>query len=262
VKQICEQCFTNFYGQTLNAITKKDVEDWLTTRLARTWVEAKGRKANVVSTETAAKELRTLKAVFNQAVEWEETDFLSPASKVKAPRNLNSKPVHWYSATELKLLFKDSRYAPIWRLMANTGIRRAEALQLEWRHVLWDKGVINVESTEQDRTKSGKWREIPLTAGAITALKELKLRTGTLTHVIPQMAGPSLSRCFRLDAAAHKLGGSLHSLRHSYAAHLVLDNVPLRKVQTLMGHASFTTTERYGHIGVDHLADKVKGVSH
>lgn len=61
-----------------------------------------------------------------------------------------------------------------------------------------------------------------------------------------------------LAPAIEKAGvrpGSPHALRHSYASWLVLDGVPLRVVQVLLGHASIRTTERYSHLAPSELND-------
>lgn len=52
--------------------------------------------------------------------------------------------------------------------------------------------------------------------------------------------------------------GSLHCLRHTFRSHLVIAGAPLRTVQKLAGHASFTTTEKYAHLSNDHLSDAIK----
>lgn len=256
VKQIAEQCFADFAHRALSQISQADVERWKASRMARVGWNRK-REVTVVSSETAAKELRTLKAVFNKAVEWGEIE-RSPAEQVKPPKNRRDAPIHWYAKAELAKLYRLTQYAPIWRLTANTGLRRAEAQQLRWRDVDTKRGHMNVLSSESERTKSGKWRQIPLSDSALKALAALKRRTGKLTYVVPVMAGPSLSRAFAADARARGLAGSLHSLRHSYAAHLVMAGVPLRTLQVLMGHASFVTTEKYAHIGKDHLREQAK----
>lgn len=261
VKQICEQCLMDFYGKSLSQIEQSDVERWLAQRETRVGRDRHQRRA-VVSAETASKELRTLKAVLNKAVQWRRGISESPAKDVKPPKNKRSRPIHWYSREELGKLYSDEiEFAPIWRLMANTGMRRAEAQQLRWEDVNFERGHINVLSTEDERTKSGKWREIPLSEAARMALLLLKTYTGEDEYVLPRMTGPSLSRHFLRDVKRLGLKGSLHSLRHSYGAHLVMAGVPLRTLQTLMGHASFTTTERYAHIAKDHLRDQAMKVS-
>ncbi|MEQ1724112.1 MAG: tyrosine-type recombinase/integrase, partial [Pseudobdellovibrio sp.] len=45
-----------------------------------------------------------------------------------------------------------------------------------------------------------------------------------------------------------------HSLRHSYATHLLTSGTNLRTLQTLLGHESLQATEKYTHLSVDHLA--------
>jgi integrase len=47
------------------------------------------------------------------------------------------------------------------------------------------------------------------------------------------------------DAKRAGIGGSLHRLRHTFCAHMVMTGVPLRRVQILAGHADYATTEKY-----------------
>lgn len=259
VKQICEQFLGEFMGRALVQISTQDIERWKASRQTRIGRNRYNEEA-VMSSETAAKELRTLKAVLNKAVEWGEIE-RSPAKGVKSPKNLNNAPVHWYTRPELAKLYRGTPYGAIWKLVANAGLRRAEALQLKWPDVNLKEGYLNVLSTEDERTKSGKWRQVPLSDAGRSAVASLKRRTGKGDYVVPHMTGPSLSRAFRTDAKARGLAGSLHSLRHSYGAHLVMAGVHLRTLQVLMGHASFVTTERYAHLGKDHLRDQAKLVN-
>lgn len=261
VKQICEQCFTEFLPRPISEIQQVDIEKWLARRETRE-VRDRHKKRAIAASETAVKELRTLKAVLNKAVEWERGIAKSAAKDVKPPKNKRSAPIHWYSRVELQMLYGDQvEFAPVWRLMANTGMRRTEAQQLRWEDVKLELGHIHVLSSEDERTKSGKWREIPISEAARFSLLLLKTYTGELAYVVPRMTGPSLSRRFLRDAGRLMLKGSLHSLRHSYGAHLVMEGVPLRTVQELMGHASITTTEKYAHLAKSHLKEQARKLS-
>lgn len=247
VRQIADQHFGAFRSKGLSQITSVDVEQW------------KADRMQVVSRESVAKELRTLHAVFEKAIEWKEIGE-NPAQYVEPPKNLNSQPIHWYSKPELAKLYK-RKHGGTWRLMANTGMRRKEAMQLRWDHVDFRSRHIRVLSTEGERTKSGKWRTIPLSDAALAVLKGKFRRRGPSAYVLPRITRASLSRAFLKDAARLGLAGSLHSLRHTYAAHLVMAGVPLRTVQVLMGHASFKTTERYAHLAPDYLKDQALRIS-
>jgi len=77
---------------------------------------------------------------------------------------------------------------------------------------------------------------------------------------LPRMAPGSLSRAFDRALERAGLDGSLHCLRHTFCAHLVMAGVPLRTVQLLAGHAHFSTTEKYAHLAPGHLQDAVRGL--
>lgn len=200
----------------------------------------KSERRFLAKASTVGKELRVFQAVMNRACKLGLIE-RNPVAIVKAPRILDSKPHRFYEADELATIYP-SPYGEVWRLMANTGVRRTEALLL--RRAWIGAESMKILSTEEDRTKSGKWREIPLSDGARIALERLE---GT-DYVLPRIQPESLSRAFLRDAGRVGLDGSLHTLRHTYVSHLVRAGVPLRTVQMYAGHSSYTTTEKYAYL--------------
>ncbi len=233
---LTHQLLPAFGHLALDQIRAPVVEPWKAARLQQ-------RKP-----ATVTKELRALRAVLARAVAWEWID-RSPLTSVRDPRDLTSRPPRWYSVGELQAIYAaDATHRAIWQLLANTGLRRGEAQHLREEHILPDR--LRVLSDPQARTKSGRWREVPLSPGARAALETLTPVDG---YLVPPMRAQSLSRCFWRAAHRAGLDGNLHSLRHTFCAHLVMGGVPLRTVQVLAGHASYATTERYAHLAPDHL---------
>lgn len=259
VAQIAEQHFEDFRGKSLAEIQNTDVERWKAQR-AQAMRPGKGKVPQLMTASSIEKELRTLSAVFAKAIEWGKLDGRNPCAGVDPPQNLESAPIHWYTRAQLAKLYR-GWHGQTWKLMANTGLRRSEARQLRPEDIDFRRGVIRVVSTAGARTKSGKWREVPLNDSARVAARALIRANGESGYVVPRITRDSLSRSFSLELKRLGLEGSLHGLRHSYGAHLVMAGVPLRTLQVLMGHASFTTTEKYAHVGRDHLRAKARRVN-
>lgn len=231
----------------------------------------KARRLPRAAAGTVLKEWRTLQAVLNRAV---ELDLIprNPIARVRAPRDLTARPPRWYSRDELALIYRVELEIPrfttpedadlhrayrwSWQLLANTGLRRGEGLQLDWRDVGADE--IGIRSEPGARTKSGRWRSIPLTRGAREALDAVR-PAGSRPRgpVLPAVNPVSLSRAFSRTLCRAELDGHIHCLRHTYCSHLVQAGVPLRTVQVLAGHASSRTTERYAHLAPSLLRDQI-----
>lgn len=267
IEQIIADRFIQFKDVPLDAITAYDIEMWQTQRSKDTvnyvrghiWVpNSRGRhklepvyQKRPISRGTLLKELRALSALFNRAVIWGLVQ-QNPVKLVEKPKDRKEKPVVWYTKEELQRLYEASGHkADWWRLMANTGLRAAEARHLKWTDIR-DKRL-HVLSREGARTKSGHWRQIPLSKGAEAALKALRKANANSEYVLPPMHSKSLSRACKADLKRAGLGGSLHCLRHTFGSTLASAGVPLREIQALMGHASMKTTEIYAHLAPENL---------
>lgn len=221
-----------FGHRPIDSIRPAEIEGWKATRL------------RTCAPETVGKELRRFKAALAKGVRLGEID-ANPFQNVSAPRGARSVAVRFYTAAEVGKLAETQRGA-LWRFMACTGLRRGEACRaVQSRDVVAD-GAVTVIRVESDpdgsgRNKSGRWREIPLNAAAEAALMKLPDR-------IADCHPDTLGDWFRMDARTAKVGGTLHRLRHTFCAHLVMAGVPLRQVQLLAGHADYKTTEMYAHL--------------
>lgn len=107
----------------------------------------KQRRLQEAAPGTVVKEMRTLQACLNHAVAWDVIPH-NPIRYVKAPRDLASRPPRWYSKDELARIYSVELEIPkcttkddaelhrklrwSWQLLTNTGMRRGEALHLQW----------------------------------------------------------------------------------------------------------------------------------
>ncbi len=221
----------------MDYIKAKPVEDY-----------KQNRREYGAKSATVTKELRTLKAMLNRALDWEVIQVM-PLRRVSEPRNLDSKPPKFYTVRQLEEMYEaDPAYRYVWQLFANTGLRRGEGQQLRTTEV--HRNFIRVVSSDRARTKSAQWRDIPITNNARKALLKIDGENG---YVLPRMRKESLSRAAARASGRIGEDGGLHTFRHTYCSHLVMAGVPLRTVQTLAGHAHFSTTEKYAHLAPGHL---------
>lgn len=232
IRQIIDQHLVpDFRIDPINQISPAKVEHY------------KARRMKDVAPATVAKEIRTLKAMLNWAVKSDQIE-ANPVRNVMAPQIVESRPPHWYTMEQLAELYK-GRHGSLWQFVANTGLRRGELKAFA------DKGDhIVIASSQEARTKSGKWREVPLNRNGRAALDALGGR-------IP-LLGSSVNRAFQQDLP-DGYGGSPHSLRHSFGTHHAIKGTPIRVLQKLMGHARIQTTEIYMHVAERHLQDAMEG---
>lgn len=239
------------------------VLDQIAPRMVEEMKRERRRKAKA---HTVTKELRVLKAVLNRAVA-ERIIRENPIASVASPKILDAKPHFFYEADQLQEVYAacaeivnngkgpqpNPLHSAVYRLYANTGMRRGEGMYLKRQWVGYEG--IKLVSTGEERTKAGTWREVPKTEGAAEALERLKSARVEGGYVLPRMTLPSLSRGFIRDARRAGLPGSIHSLRHTYISHLMRDtDTRIRTIQLFAGHASITTTEKYAYLR-DKLGD-------
>lgn len=140
------------------------------------------------------------------------------------------------------------------------GLRRSELLQLKVSDIDSQRMVLRIE-----RGKGGHDREVPLSPTLLTALREYWRWMRPQTYLFPgtrhgwradkPLTGRVIWEAVRLAARAAGIDKHVtpHTLRHSYATHLLEAGADLRTIQVLLGHADLSHTTVYLHLSRRHL---------
>ncbi len=222
----------------------------------------KGARAHTINFE-----IGTLRTIFNMAIKW---DYLkaNPTKDVVRLKVNDSKAPRFLTVKECQLLLESSpdELRNIFYVFLNTGMRKAELENLEWADIDFRRRKIKIRRKEFWNPKTGE-REIPMNQGTWDLLKKLKAESDKglqSNFVFPAKDGGKIKEKLRrqliriAEKAKIKDLTKIHSLRHTYASHLVMKGVDLPTVQRLMGHSDIQTTMIYSHLAPDHLADAVE----
>lgn len=148
-------------------------------------------------------------------------------------------------------------------LMYSAGTRAAETVGLDRSHIDLDRGVGRVLG------KGRKERLVALGGPACRAVADYLADPGRPRPTdaaggalfLNQRGGRLTTRSLETIVGKHALAAGLarkttpHTLRHSFATHLLDGGADLRSVQELLGHAHLTTTQIYTHVSIARLAE-------
>jgi len=190
---------------------------------------------------------------------------ISPAEDIATPQKGLYLP-KFLNQTEVEMLLSQPdvstetglRDRAILELMYSSGLRVSEAVNLQIREVDLDLGILTCTG------KGNKTRRVPVGASAVEWLRSyLALRRKNekieIQNLFVSPAGKPLTRQLIhsfIKAYAKQCGlegVSPHTLRHSFATHLVQNRADIRSVQQMLGHADISTTQIYTHITDAHL---------
>ncbi len=185
-------------------------------------------------------------------------DLIAPTKGSYLPNFLNQTDIENLlavpdSSTEIGL-----RDKAILELMYACGLRVSEAVDLKMSDVDIDTGILTCKG------KGSKTRKVPVGKSAIEWLKNyLIVRRGKenieISNIFVTFSGRPINRqtiFLFIKEYAEKIGledVSPHTLRHSFATHLIQNRADVRSVQQLLGHADISTTQIYTHITDTHL---------
>lgn len=135
-------------------------------------------------------------------------------------------------------------------LIYSAGLRVSELINMRVEDILVDRKMVFIR-----KAKGRKDRYTTLADSALNMLTEYMIQYKPQRYLIEgQYGGQYSSTSIRniLHAAKKKAGistfGSVHTLRHSFATHLLENGTDLRYIQELLGHRSSKTTEIYTHV--------------
>ena len=157
---------------------------------------------------------------------------------------------------------KGCRDRAMLELLYATGIRVSELIALDVNDLNLPAGFIVCRS-------KGKERSIPLYPGAIKALQDYvqHIRERIVTNdeekaLFVNMNGERMTRQgfwkiikYYQEKAQIDKDITPHTLRHSFAVHLLENGADLRSIQEMLGHADISSTQIYTHVVKKHLKD-------
>jgi len=227
----------------LDEIGMRDIETYKAKKLAD------GLKPKSVNNH-----LTMLRKALSVAVDWELLSHVPKVHWLKGPQP--EFDFLSFEEADRFLQAADPEWQPMFTLALRTGLRLGELRALRWDDVDLVAGRLMVRRCDWrghlGTPKSGRNRELPLSGDALAALKAQRHLRGELVFCAEAGRAWKENECkWPLWRACKKAGLrriSWHVLRHSFASHLVMQRVPLKAVQELMGHATIEMTLRYAHL--------------
>ena len=184
----------------------------------------------------------------------------SPKTAMRIPRVLDTEEVDRLLAARRPESLPDARDGALFELIYSCGLRVSEAVGLTVDRISLPEGMVRVMG------KGSRERLVPMGARAkaelglyLSAVRPVLLAGRRPTSVLfVSRGGRRLSRktvwkSFKSLALRAGVEGKVHTLRHSFATHLLSGGADLRSVQELLGHADIATTQIYTHVSQEAL---------
>jgi len=186
--------------------------------------------------------------------EWPTLDLVRPRREKKLPVVLSVAEVH-----RILRIIRRPRYRACLSTIYACGLRLREGVHLQVRYIDSDRMMVHVR-----HGKGAKDRYVPLPVPALEMLRRYwrthrhpewlfpaPAKSGVpLSTATKPMSVSGVQRAFKaaLQESGIQKDASVHTLRHSYATHLLEAGVNLRVIQAYLGHSSPQTTAIYTHL--------------
>ena len=243
--------FSDFIKKDLLLVDKKDIEKYI-------------RSLNK-SSKTISHVISSLKSFYNYYMRMGNINS-NPTDEIDRPK-IEKKIPEFLTLEEISSLlnFKvnnefEARNKAILELLYSSGLRISELTSLELSNIDLDECLVRVMG------KGSKEIIVPLGDYAIEALKEYiyfyrpMLNKNNSSYIFLNNRGGVLSRQFIFKVIKEECikkgirkNVSPHTLRHTFATHLLKNGADLRIIQELLGHENLSTTQIYTHLTNDKL---------
>jgi len=227
------------FNRSPEKLTEQDLKDYF---IHRTQVEK-------VSRSTSTVDICSIKFFFEFTLqrEWPVLKFVRPPKSEKLPVVL--------SQEEIRTILghvQSPHHCITLQLIYSCGLRLSEGLAVQVPDIDGQRQQLRI-----DQGKGNKDRYVPLSKRTLELLRcywdrfrppkpYLVLNPKTGKEFSPKTVQSAFSKALKKSEITKKV--SVHSLRHSYATHLLEHGVDLRLIQRFLGHKSLKTTAKYLHI--------------
>jgi len=231
--------FYSFVNKPPEAIEEDDIKNFLSHMLS----EHKVSNASL--------------SLIRSAILFYLNEILNKAIKIKTPKIPKKAPVVLTKEEVKKLIDSTTnlKHRTIIELIYSTGLRLSECINMKVSDLEFDNRIGWVRSG-----KGSKDRMIILSEKLINTLKEYINKYKVVDYLFKGYKNKVINKRSvqkMIKIACAKVGIKkevhVHTLRHSFATHLLENGVDIRKIQVLLGHASLSTTQIYATVSTAEL---------
>lgn len=232
-----------YYGKSPDQISEEELRDY--------FLYLKNEKK--VSRSTCTQALCGIKFFFEQTLQrqWKTFDLVRPAKEHKLPVVLSVNEVQ-----RILSQLEKPAYRACLTVIYGCGLRLGEGIGLQVRDVDSERMCLHIR-----QGKGSKDRYVPLPETVLPLLRAYWLSHHHPTYLFPAKASrgslaqssmdpTGVQRAFKAALAASGVNkpATVHTLRHSWATHLLEAGINLRLIQLWLGHSSLKTTAIYTHL--------------
>lgn len=238
----CLNYFKNYFkGSKIDDLSKEDIIDYLFHLIK-----------NNYSKSTQNQHINAIKFYFEKCL-GKKREFYHidrPIKDKKLPIIL--------SKNEIQLLFNSTynlKHLAILAVIYSCGLRVSELINIKINDIDNNRMVINIR-----KSKGNKDRQVQLTNQILELLRKYYKKYLPVNYLIVGQNGgkystTSIQKIIKNSALKAKIYKKVtpHTLRHSFATHLLENGTDIRYIQTILGHSDIKTTQIYTHVSNAHL---------